>query len=135
MSLRTDNIGSFWFTLMHECMHVKYRDSFSLDSEIEKQQTSLPEFEERANKEAADFLIPQSELDSFIKRVAPYFSEPRINNLATSLQIHPGIIVGQLQHREEIGYNAHHKLLVKVRDLATETAFTDGWGRPTPKMK
>ncbi len=135
MSLRTDNIGSFWFTLMHECMHVKYRDSFSLDSEIEKQQTSLPEFEERANKEAANFLIPQSELDSFIKRVAPYFSEPRINNLATRLQIHPGIIVGQLQHREEIGYNAHHKLLVKVRDLATETAFTDGWGRPTPKMK
>jgi HTH-type transcriptional regulator / antitoxin HigA len=135
MSIRTDNVGSFWFTLMHEFMHIKYRDAFSIDLDMDNTDAELNASEKRANQEAADMLVPQSELKSFIDRVAPYFSELRINNLATRLQIHPGIIVGQLQKRKAIGYNTHHKLMAKVRDLATETAFTDGWGRPIPKIK
>ena len=135
MSLRTDNIGSFWFTLMHEFMHIKYRDAFSIDLNMDETEGALDESEQRANQEAAEILIPQIELKSFIGRVSPYFSELRINNLATRLKIHPGIIVGQLQKRRAIGYNTHHKLMAKVRDLTTETAFTDGWGRPVPKIK
>jgi HTH-type transcriptional regulator/antitoxin HigA len=136
MSIRFDNIGSFWFTLMHEWFHIRHKDAFSLDSDLESTLNTPPdESEARANKKAAESLVSQSEIDSFIKRVAPFYSEPRINNLATRLNIHPGIIVGQLQHRQEIGYNAHRKLMVKVRDLVTETAFTDGWGRPTPITK
>ena len=136
LSIRFDNIGSFWFSLLHECMHIKYRDRFSLDSDMEST-IGLPidEQEERANVEAADLLVPQGRLHKFMLKWRPYYSQARINNFATELNVHPGIIVGQLQHKKEVGYNAHRDLMVKVRDLVTLIAFTDGWGRPTPQIR
>lgn len=132
MSLRFDNIGSFWYTLMHEVAHIKYKDAFSFDN-LE----SLPaddDAEVRASKEAAHLLVPEEELETFIKTYSPRYTEARINNLATKLQIHPGIIVGQLQHRKELSYAAHHKLMARVRELATTIAFTDGWNHPVPQV-
>jgi HTH-type transcriptional regulator/antitoxin HigA len=132
MSVRFDNIGSFYFALLHETMHIKYRDNFSFD-DLESSATDDTEI--RANEEAADILIPQKRLETFIQMYSPYYSEARINNLATQLKIHPGIIIGQLQHKKEIGYNAHQKIMAKVRELVTTTAFTDGWGHPVPRIK
>lgn len=131
MSVRFDNIGSFWFTLMHEFFHIKEKDAFSFDD----LESSPPDDTEiRTNKAAADILVPQEKLETFIKAHSPRYSEALINNLATQLQIHPGIIVGQLHYRKEIGYNIHRKLMTKVRELATATAFTDGWGHPVPQV-
>ena len=129
MSIRYDNIGSFWFTLMHEFFHIKHKDKFSLD---DLDSSSSEAVEVRANEAAADSLVPQRELDTFIMTYRPSFSEALINHLATKLEIHPGIIVGQLQHRKEIGFSIHRKLTVKVRELVTAIAFTDGWGHPVP---
>jgi HTH-type transcriptional regulator / antitoxin HigA len=131
MSLRFDNIGSFWFALMHELDHIEYKDAFSFD---DLQSKPNDEAEERASWNAANLLVPKHELEDFIRACAPRYSEARINNLATRLQIHPGIIVGQLQHRGEISYAAHRKLLTKVRDFITQFAFTDGWGQPVPQV-
>jgi HTH-type transcriptional regulator/antitoxin HigA len=131
MSIRFDNIGSFWFTLMHEVSHLKHKDSFSFD-DLEASPTD--EAEIRANREAAHMLVPEEQLQAFIRAYSPRYTEARINNLATRLHIHPGIIVGQLQHRKEIGYQAHRKLMAKVRELATAIAFTDGWGHPVPQV-
>jgi len=130
LSIRFNYIGSFWFALMHELMHIKHRDSFSLD---DFQTAAANEIEERANREAADFLIPRSELEAFIRRTAPYYSKDKINAFATTMQVHPGIVVGQLQNRGEIGYNHHHESMVAIRDVAISTAFTDGWGKPVPR--
>lgn len=129
MSLRFDNIGSFWFALMHEVDHIKHRDRFSFD-DLEMFPTD--ETEKRANENAAQTLVPRAEMDAFIKTYSPRYSEARINNLATRLQIHPGIIVGQLQHRGEISYAAFKSMLKKVRHLVIDLAFTDGWGQPIP---
>ena len=131
MSLRFDNIGSFWFALLHELDHIEHKDAFSFD---DLQSTSNDEAEKRASFNAANTLIPRYELEDFIRACAPRYSEARINNLATRLQIHPGIIVGQLQHRGAISFAAHRKLLTKVRDLVTQFAFTDGWGQPVPQL-
>jgi HTH-type transcriptional regulator / antitoxin HigA len=131
MSLRFDNIGSFWFALMHELDHIEHKDAFSFD---DLQANPSDEAEERANLNAANLLVPKRELDEFIRACSPRYSEARINNLATRLQIHPGIIAGQLQHRGEISFAAHRKLITKVRDLVTEFAFTDGWGQPVPQL-
>jgi HTH-type transcriptional regulator/antitoxin HigA len=131
MSLRFDNIGSFWFALMHEVDHIEHKDAFSFD---DLQSNPSAEAEQRANWNAANLLIPKHELDGFIRACAPRYSEARINNLATRLQVHPGIIVGQLQHRGEISYAAHRKLITKVRDLVTQFALTDGWGQPIPQV-
>jgi HTH-type transcriptional regulator/antitoxin HigA len=131
MSIRFDNIGSFWFALMHELDHVANEDAFSFD---DLQSSPSGEIEERANLNAANLLVPNHKLEEFIKACSPRYSEARINNFATSLQIHPGIIVGQLQHRGEISYAAHRKLMTKVRDFVTEFALTDGWGQPIPQV-
>jgi HTH-type transcriptional regulator/antitoxin HigA len=116
---------------MHEMDHINHKDAFSFD---DLQSSPTDEAEKRANKNAAEILIPQKELEAFIRAYSPRYSEVRINNLATRLQIHPGIIVGQLQFRSEISYAAHHKLMSRVRELATKFAFTDGWGQPVPQL-
>jgi HTH-type transcriptional regulator/antitoxin HigA len=131
MSLRFDNIGSFWFALMHEIDHIEHKDAFSFD---DLQSSPSDEAEERASWNAANLLVPKQELEEFIKACAPRYSEARINNFATRLHIHPGIIVGQLQHRGELSYAAHRKLLTKVRDFVTQFAFTDGWDQPIPQL-
>lgn len=132
LSLRFDNIGSFWFALIHELMHIKNRDYFSMDN---LQESATDEIEKQRNREAAEFLVPRVELERFISQTSPYFSKVKINNFANKLKVHPGIIIGQLQHRGEIGYNTHHELMAKVRELTTMTAFTDGWGHPVPLSK
>jgi HTH-type transcriptional regulator/antitoxin HigA len=131
MSLRFDNIGSFWFAVLHELDHIEQKDDFSFDDLRSKPND---EAEERASDNAANLLIPKHELEAFIRACAPRYSEARINNLATRLQVHPGIIVGQLQHRGELSFAAHRKLLTKVRDLVVQLAFTDGWGQPVPQL-
>ena len=45
MSLRFDNIGSFWFALMHELDHIEHKDAFSFD---DLQSKPNDEAEERA---------------------------------------------------------------------------------------
>lgn len=135
VSVRYDRIDAFWFTVMHEFSHIKHGDALSVDTEILEEEggsTRAPadDEEERANAEACESLIRQAELESFIRRVSPLYSKARINQFAQVIQTHPGIIIGQLQHRGEVGYYAHRDMLVKIRALVTEAALTDGWGKP-----
>jgi HTH-type transcriptional regulator / antitoxin HigA len=131
VSVRYDRLDGFWHTVMHECSHIRHGDALSVDTEIvgESIKPDDSERERRANREAAATLIPPAELESFIRRVGPLYARRRIIQFAHTLKIHPGIIVGQLQHRGEIGYSGLRDLLVKVRDVVTETALTDGWGK------
>ena len=133
LSLRFDNIGSFWFALVHEMFHIKHRDGTSLDNFVDE--LSVDNIERERRDQAAEFLVPQDRLEQFIKKSHPYFYHDKIVEFATKLGIHPGIIVGQLQKREEIGYHTHRVSMAKVREKVTLTAFTDGWGRPVPVVK
>lgn len=133
MSIRFDNVGSFWFTLLHELAHIKHKDHDSFDTDLEQNvRNATSEKEEMANEFAATTLIPQRELSWFVTHVAPYYSKEKINQFANKLKIHPGVIVGQLQHRGEIAYHAHNGLKAKVREFVANAAFTDGWGQPIP---
>ena len=132
LSLRYDRIDNFWFTVGHELSHIRHRDVGSVDINLvgdEANTTERPDMERRADEEGATLLIPSETLQSFINRVGPLYSKDRINQFANRLKIHPGIIVGQLQKRKEIGFSANRDLLVKVRDIITSTAVTDGWGQ------
>ncbi len=93
---------------------------------------ALPPEEIRANTSAAEFLVPKPELDSFITRVRPLYSEQRVLLFARRIGVHPGLVVGQLQFRDEIPYTHFHKHLVKIREIITQTAVTDGWGTVPP---
>ena len=134
LSLRFDRIDCFWFTLFHELSHIRHRDAQSVDSEIFGEQKALPteDIEVRANTEAAAALISKDALDSFVLRVKPFYAKAKIVQFAIRMQVHPGIVVGQLQNRGEISWGANREMLARVRDVATSTALTDGWGKLAP---
>lgn len=135
LSIRFDRINNFWFVLRHEIEHILNRDGLKVDLELTEhlqRKDVLPPEEVRANTEAAEFLIAASELDSFITRVRPLYSEQRILLFARRIAVHPGIVIGQLQYRDEVPYTHFHKHLVKIREIITQTALTDGWGTVPP---
>ena len=133
MALRFDRIDNFWFVLRHEIEHVLRRHGEMLDIDLvgdraSPDSTEIPEQEREANKAAAEFCVPTEELDDFIARVGPLYSTKHIINFAERIGVHPGLVVGQLHNRKEIPFSHLRRILVRVRHLITETAFTDGWG-------
>jgi len=132
MSIQNDRIDSFFHTLMHELSHIKHRDECSLDADIRGHAmlplTVKPKMEIRADADAANWLVPGSELKSFINRVGPLYSKQKIVGFARRIKVHEGIVVGQLQFRGEIGYHANRDLLEKIRNIVISSALTDGYG-------
>ncbi|MCB9847879.1 MAG: helix-turn-helix domain-containing protein [Phycisphaeraceae bacterium] len=133
VSLRYGRIDAFWFTLMHELAHIIHNDVASVDCDLagrgQVPSRMKSEIERKADEAAASILIPKSDLESFVMMFSPLYSKARINQFAHKVKIHPGIIVGQLQHRAELGWDAGRDSLVDIRDHVTSTALTDGWGK------
>ena len=131
LSARFDRIDWLWHTLLHEFSHIKHRDSVALiDVDMlgdESKNSSVQDVENRANAEAASILIPRATLDSFIKRKHPCYSKQSIIQFAHLNKIHPGIIVGQLHHRNNT-YSTNREMLVKIRDILISHSMTDGFG-------
>ena len=135
LSMRYDRIDYFWHTTMHELGHVKNRDGISIDKDIFEERTSTentPPQEAVADRFAVENLVPQDELEDFIVRMKPIYSKTRLIGFASLMKVHPGIVLGQLQHRGEIKYATYRDLLLKVRDTVTATALTDGFGNTLP---
>jgi HTH-type transcriptional regulator/antitoxin HigA len=133
LSLRLDRIDNFWFVLRHELEHVlqghgRDRD-FILDQDLEGAGSGdkISAEEVLANTAAANFCVSPEEMTGFIARVTPFFKEERVLLFAQRLNIHPGIVVGQLQRRLR-RYDLFRKYQVKVRQHVTSSALTDGWG-------
>lgn len=132
MTLRFDRIDNFWFVLRHEIEHVLREDGKTenraiIDTEVGDSKEGLPECERLANAAGADFCVPVAELDDFVARVQPYFSEERVLRFAQRIQVHPGLVVGQLQRRLD-RHDFLRKHQVKVRAFVLSSADVDGWG-------
>lgn len=132
MTLRFDRIDNFWFVLRHEIEHVLREDGKAesqpiIDTDVGDTKSELPECERKANAAGADFCVPKAELDDFVARVQPYFSEERVLRFAQRIQVHPGLVVGQLQRRLD-RHDFLRKHQVKVRAFLLPSADVDGWG-------
>lgn len=136
LSLRSDRMDSFWHTLGHEIRHILHNDQLSLDISLvgETRETVFNEIEQRADNEAAEWLIPKRELESFILRAKPYYAKDKIAQFAARMGVHPSIVVGQLQHRGIISWRQHRDFHEKVADHVTSTSMTDGWEIYIPKI-
>ena len=140
LSLRYDRIDWFWYTLMHELAHVKNEDgkrnsNFALDTDLRGEQSleDRPAYEIRADEFASNFLVPQVELDNFIARTSPLYSKKKIIGFSNRIDVPPGIVVGQIHHREK-NYSYSRDLLVKVRHIIESIALTDGWSVNVPAL-
>lgn len=140
MSMRFDRIDNFWFVLRHEIEHVARahgRDAKKpmLDVELEGDSAgtgdSIADEERVANQAAANFCVPQKALESFIARKAPFFYERDISAFAKTIQVHPGLVAGQLRNRLKL-WNRFTNHLVKIRSSVAPGATVDGWGDIVP---
>ena len=109
----------FWFTLFHELKHVfqhKTKDTFlnyvsagTLDAVNETLENEADEFSQYT-------LIPPAAYVDFI--LVNNFSKTAIVNFSDSINIHPGIIVGRLQHDGHLRFNQHLPLKEKYEIVA-----------------
>lgn len=138
LSARHDRIDNFWFVLRHEIEHVLKghgKDGGIIDADLEGDragvENTLPEEERVANDAAADFCVPKAKLDSFIARKKPFFYEKDVLAFAKINAVHPGLVVGQIQHKLN-RYDYLKKYQVKVRQCVLPGAMADGWGQSVP---
>lgn len=133
MSLRYDRNDNFWFTLMHEVGHLAQRDEgLDVDTLAVRIDTDRLDNERTADEFATEHLVPQGQLESFIARVSPLYTAERIEGFAIRCGVHPGIVVGQLQHRNEIMWTNFRRLLASVRSYVMQGAIADGYGASFP---
>ncbi len=101
MSLRWAWTDIFWFTLFHEVGHVLLdnKKDFNIDLISRKIDGDR---ESEKDKFAADTLIPQQEYEKLVAKIHSNGNLAGIYDLVRSfakyVDIHPGIVVGRLQH-------------------------------------
>jgi len=134
-----DRLDNFWFVIRHEiehvlCGHGKYRAILDNLEDIEANRLANVAVEEDiANSAAASFCIPKEKMDSFFARKEPYISERDVIGFAARMEVHPAIVVGQIQHRRKpnnpkTAFAFLRKYQVPVRKFVIAKAVTDGWG-------
>jgi len=140
MSLRFDRIDNFWFVLRHELEHVIQQNGresreIIIDSDLQSEsveaETVIADEERIANKAAADFCVPAKKMESFIARKSPFFKEIDILGFAKTINVHPGLVAGQIRNRTK-KYNLYSNHLVKIRSIIIPSAAVDGWGNVYP---
>lgn len=138
MTLRFDRIDNFWFVLRHEIEHVLQchgRGEAMLDAQLEGEKAGVgpgvDDDEKVANLAAQEFLVPSSQINAFVARKAPFFSERDIVGFSKLMKVHPGIVAGQLQRITQ-RYDRFRDHLVNVRSIVIPNAYTDGWGNFAP---
>jgi HTH-type transcriptional regulator / antitoxin HigA len=121
MTVRTDTVDNFWFTLMHELAHVTLHFSTGLAVgfyDQTDQEASVDEQEEEANRFASNLLIPEERWRRSTARIAK--SAAVIERFADELGIHPAIVFGRIRKERgewslfanKIGRNTVRKLFV-----------------------
>ena len=135
LTLRLDRLDNFCFVLRHEIEHVLNGDgkeaTFApVDSDLGADDLEV-DCERVANDVAADFCVPRALLDSFIARKSPFISENDMLKFAARVEIHPAVVVGQIQNRTQ-KYNWLRKYQTPIREYLMGWEFKDGWGFQAP---
>ena len=118
LSLYGKTNDKFWFTLFHEAAHVllhgKEKESVYLDDPTKAGSDSVVERE--ANAWAGNFLIP----DRYTPQLAGLRTKAAVRDFAGKIGIHPGIVVGRLQHDDLIDPSWMNDLRESFRFKAAE---------------
>lgn len=100
LTLRENRLDNFWFTLVHELIHVwKHLDPAKrraiADENIEKA-NETEAIEREANDLASEILVPRAVWRRSAARLKP--STQSIQALARELQVHPAIVAGRVRY-------------------------------------
>jgi HTH-type transcriptional regulator/antitoxin HigA len=102
----------FWFSFFHELAHVLKHPTRAifLDDAAAGDTADSPE-EQEANRFAAETLVPRAQQ---ARLAALPLDAASVEAFAREIGVHPGIVVGQLQHRRRLGYG-HALTRLKAR--------------------
>ena len=119
LSLRYKWADIFWFSFFHEAAHVLLhgkRDVFIEGSDKGRDmKDDVRKKENEADRFASDLLIPQDALERLRPLAeAKRISKTRVRDLARELDIHPGIVVGRLQHEGWLPYTHLNDLRARL---------------------
>ncbi|EKD81547.1 MAG: XRE family plasmid maintenance system antidote protein, partial [uncultured bacterium] len=115
---RNDN---FWFTMAHEIGHVlkheaMLKEPIFIDS-LENQHLVDSSEEQVANDFAAE-MLQHSQICDYFKGMER-ISRLRVENCAAKLNIHPGIIVGCLQHKQMLSFRNLNDMKADIGEALT----------------
>ena len=114
-SLRHRWADIFWFTFFHESGHVLLHDRKRFTIVDGSGSDADNSMEREADDFAGRILLPRT----FDARLATTRSRAQVLALAAEAGVHPGIVVGRLQHDKVIPYRY-------LNGLRTRLTFTDG---------
>ncbi len=139
LSLRLDRPDNLCFVLRHEIEHVLREDGkIATYTHVDvfdpdRDEANLPDEERRADAAAAEFLIPQDKLTSFMQRKGKWISETDVLAFSARHNIHPAVVIGQIQNRrhkagDERAFAFLRKYLTKIHEHFVSWPLRDGWG-------
>lgn len=107
-----------WFTFFHEVGHILLhgdRQTFVVDNAVGEMgddvvDPDMKKYEEEADRFAADTLIPPLELAKLPLDKPEKLTNELIEEFAKSIGIHPGIVIGRLQHDQVLEHWQGNKL-------------------------
>ncbi len=102
----------FWFTFFHELGHILLHGKKDIFLENIEYADKQREKEAEADAFSSRTLLPPSEENEIIRQGD--FSADTIRYYADKFHVHPGIIVGRLQHRKVIPFTAHADLTERI---------------------
>lgn len=144
MTLRYNRPDNFCFVLRHEIEHVLREDgkeeTFAPVDEISptsdeasNAEAVKPECERIADDAAGEFCVPRTLLNSFIMRKGQFISERDVLNFASRIEIHPAVVVGQIQNKmKKYGWLRKYQTMVNVRECLSNWKYIDGWDNFAP---
>ncbi len=111
-----------WFTFFHELAHILlhgHRQLFVVDNAVGEMGDDvvdpvMAKYEEEADRFAADTLIPPAELAKLPLHKPDELTNELIQDFAESIGIHPGIVIGRLQHAGGLEHRQGHPLKQKL---------------------
>ena len=109
LSFRYLYLDVFLFSLFHELGHIYLHSKKQTFIDIDMK--GKDKCEKEANNFASEILIPPDKYKRFIREAD--FSKSGITKFAKEIKIHPGIVVGRLQHDQKIQHSQLNNLRLK----------------------
>jgi HTH-type transcriptional regulator / antitoxin HigA len=142
LSLRLNRPDNLCFVLRHEIEHVIQGDGKTVSSrhvdvfDPDRDESDLPPEERHADAVAAEFLIPQDKLSSFMARKGKWIAETDVLAFSARHNIHPAVVIGQIQNRrhkagDDRAFAFLRKYLTKIHENFMSWPLRDGWGKVT----
>jgi len=110
---RYDRIDNFWFTIAHEITHILRHFERKEDCFID----NIENLDEPEADQSASQLLKAKEIERYLAPCGSRIARRKVAECAEKLKVHPGIVVGILQHYNKLPRRNLNSFKIKVSGL------------------